>query len=68
MRRTYFSSSASCARVSSSQKIAREPVAACREMPSRTQSSIAAFFVVAERQMSPASTSWECSTSPEAST
>jgi hypothetical protein len=68
MRRTYFSSCASCARLSSSQKMASDPVAAWREIPSFTQSSIAAFFVVADRQMSPASTVCENSTSPVAST
>ena len=51
---TYRINSASWARASSSQKIARYPVARCRSMASLTQSSIGALRGLAERQMSPA--------------
>ena len=60
-RATFSSTSASCARVSSSQNTAGAPVARARSTASRTQSRIGASLVWQARQMSPASTS--CSSS-----
>jgi hypothetical protein len=59
---TYLISSASWARVSSSQKIASQPSAFCRSMARFTQSTIGSLLAEAERQMSPFSTLCSCST------
>ena len=66
--RTFFSSSASCARVSSSQKTAGAPVARARSTASSTQFCTGASLVWHIRQMSPASTSCSSSVTPESST
>src|SRR6478735_3270359 len=58
----------SWARLSSSQNTAGVPEARARVTASLTQSRIGASLVWQARQMSPASTSWEVSTSPAAST
>ena len=58
---------ASCARVSSSQNTAGEPVARARSTASRTQSATGASFVWQPRQRSPGSTSCSSSALPSAS-
>ncbi len=59
---------ASCARVSSSQKIAGEPVARARVTASLTQSRIGSSLVWQARQMSPGFTSCSRTTLPSWST
>ena len=66
--RTLRSTSASWARVSSSQKIAGVVVSRARATARRTQSWIGASLVWHMRQMSPASTSCSSSVSPASST
>jgi hypothetical protein len=65
---TFRMSSASCARVRSSQNTAGDPVARARFTASFTQSRIAASLVWQARQMSPVSTRCSISTFPAPST
>ena len=65
---TFLMSSASCARVASSQKTAGVDEARARVTASFTQSRTGTSFVWQARQMSPASTSCDSSTSPAAFT
>src|SRR4051812_43410595 len=66
--RTFLSTSASCARVSSSQNTAGAPVARARRTASCTQSLIGASLVRQARKMSPASTCCSSSAVPLLST
>jgi hypothetical protein len=66
--RTLASTSASWARVSSSQNTAGQPVARARVTASLTQSRIGASLVWHMRQMSPSSTSCSRSVVPSPST